>query len=591
MDKNSLTGAILIVLIWIVFSTFFLNSGNDKKQEIDRTQFDSEQSTTKELDVVNQKYTNNKIEIEEPDMYKNLTTGEDGIEILENEKIKLLVNRKGGGIESVFINDYKTYEGEPLDLFSKNSKLNIQFYNKDIINTSDLYFTPSTSGNELRMLLEFDKEKYIEYVYTISDDYLVDFDINFNGINNIINNNYLNLEWEMMTPKTEKSKSNQDMYTGLYYQDNSDKEVDNLSLTKEDEEIIKYKLNWVAFKQQFFSAILIAKDGFDKPITLKSKSNDNENLIKNLYANFEIPIQKNNSQQDINLQFYFGPNHYKTLQKYDAKFEELIPLGWGIFGWVNKYIIINIFDFLSRYITNYGIIILLLTIIIKLSLAPFTYKAFLSQAKMKVLKPEIDKINEKHKGKDPMKLQQATMNFYRKAGVNPMGGCLPMLFQFPILIAMFRFFPASIELRQQSFLWADDLSAYDSIYELAFSIPFYGDHVSLFTLLMTISTLLYTRMNSSMATGQMAQMKWMMYLMPIMFLGFFNNYAAGLSYYYFLANMFTFGQQAIMKTTIDENQLLAQIEENKKKPKKKSNFQKKLEELQKKQEKRLRNRK
>ena len=591
MDKNSLTGAILIVLIWIVFSTFFLNSGNDKKQEIDRTQFDSEQSTTKELDVVNQKYTNNKIEIEEPDMYKNLTTGEDGIEILENEKIKLLVNRKGGGIESVFINDYKTYEGEPLDLFSKNSKLNIQFYNKDIINTSDLYFTPSTSGNELRMLLEFDKEKYIEYVYTISDDYLVDFDINFNGINNIINNNYLNLEWEMMTPKTEKSKSNQDMYTGLYYQDNSDKEVDNLSLTKEDEEIIKYKLNWVAFKQQFFSAILISKDGFDKPITLKSKSNDNENLIKNLYANFEIPIQKNNSQQDINLQFYFGPNHYKTLQKYDAKFEELIPLGWGIFGWVNKYIIINIFDFLSRYITNYGIIILLLTIIIKLSLAPFTYKAFLSQAKMKVLKPEIDKINEKHKGKDPMKIQQATMNFYRKAGVNPMGGCLPMLFQFPILIAMFRFFPASIELRQQSFLWADDLSAYDSIYELGFSIPFYGDHVSLFTLLMTISTLLYTRMNSSMATGQMAQMKWMMYLMPIMFLGFFNNYAAGLSYYYFLANMFTFGQQAIMKTTIDENKLLAQIEENKKKPKKKSNFQKKLEELQKKQEKRLRNRK
>ena len=210
---------------------------------------------------------------------------------------------------------------------------------------------------------------------------------------------------------------------------------------------------------------------------------------------------------------------------------------------------------------------------------------------MKVLKPEIDKINEKHKGKDPMKLQQATMNFYRKAGVNPMGGCLPMLFQFPILIAMFRFFPASIELRQQSFLWADDLSAYDSIYELGFSIPFYGDHVSLFTLLMTISTLLYTRMNSSMATGQMAQMKWMMYLMPIMFLGFFNNYAAGLSYYYFLANMFTFGQQAIMKTTIDENKLLAQIEENKKKPKKKSNFQKKLEELQKKQERRLKNRK
>ena len=242
-------------------------------------------------------------------------------------------------------------------------------------------------------------------------------------------------------------------------------------------------------------------------------------------------------------------------------------------------------------IKSFGIIILLLTLIIKLVLAPFTYKAFLSQAKMKVLKPEIDKINDKHKTKDPMKVQQETMGLYRKAGVNPMGGCLPMLFQFPILIAMFRFFPASIELRQESFLWADDLSAYDSIYNLGFEIPFYGDHVSLFTLLMTISTLLYTRMNSQMATGQMAQMKWMMYLMPIMFLGFFNNYAAGLSYYYFLANMFTFSQMYFMKRLVDEDAILAQLEENKKKPKKKSKFQKKLEDMQKKQEDQIRKRK
>ena len=294
----------------------------------------------------------------------------------------------------------------------------------------------------------------------------------------------------------------------------------------------------------------------------------------------------------MNYQFYFGPNHYKTLQSYNAGFEELIPLGWGIFGWVNQYIIINLFDFLSKYFASYGIIILFLTLIIKVGLSPFTYKAFLSQAKMKVLKPEIEKINAKNKGKDQMKIQQETMNLYRKAGVNPMGGCLPMLFQFPILIAMFRFFPASIELRQESFLWADDLSSYDSIYDLGFSIPFYGDHISLFTLLMTLSTLLYTKMNSSMATGQMAQMKWMMYLMPIMFLGFFNNYAAGLSYYYFLANMFTFTQQYFMMRLIDENVLLAQIEENKKKPAKpKSKFQKKLEEMKRKQEQRMRNRK
>ena len=276
------------------------------------------------------------------------------------------------------------------------------------------------------------------------------------------------------------------------------------------------------------------------------------------------------------------------MESYNSGFEELIPLGWGIFGWVNQYIIINIFDLLNNYFTSFGIIILLLTLIIKLGLSPFTYKAFLSQAKMKVLKPEIETITEKNKGKDQMKVQQETMSLYRKAGVNPMGGCLPMLFQFPILIAMFQFFPASIELRQESFLWADDLSSYDSIYNLGFNIPFYGDHISLFTLLMTISTLLYTRMNSSMATGQMAQMKWMMYLMPIMFLGFFNNYAAGLTYYYFLANMFTMTQQYFMMRFVDEKGILAQIEANKKKPAKpKSKFQKKLEEMQKQQEKKM----
>jgi YidC/Oxa1 family membrane protein insertase len=405
--------------------------------------------------------------------------------------------------------------------------------------------------------------------------------------------NYMNLEWQMKTPQTEKSKSNQDMYTGIQYQYSADKEVDYLSFTSTDEDEINARLNWVAFKQQFFSAILIAKEGFDKPTTLTSiTTNEDSKFIKDLAVNFKIPYQHKTNEQ-LNFQFYFGPNHYKTLKSYNAGFEELVPLGWGIFGWVNKYAIIPIFDFLSKFRFNYGIIILLLTIIIKLALAPFTYRAFLSQAKMKVLKPEIDKINEKLKGKEPMKIQQETMGLYRKAGVNPMGGCLPMLFQFPILIAMFRFFPASIELRQQSFLWADDLSSYDSIYELGFSIPFYGDHISLFTLLMTISTLMYTHMNSStMATGQMAQMKWMMYLMPVMFLGFFNNYAAGLSYYYFLANMFTFTQQYFMKRFIDEDAILAQLEANKKKPAKpKSRFQKKLEKMQKKQEQQMKKRK
>jgi YidC/Oxa1 family membrane protein insertase len=380
------------------------------------------------------------------------------------------------------------------------------------------------------------------------------------------------------------------MYTGIQYQYSADKEVDYLSFTSDDEEKINARLNWVAFKQQFFSAIIIAKDGFEKPTNLVSEKNEKSKYIKDLSAQFELPyLHKTNEQ--LNFQFYFGPNHYKTLKAYNSGFEELIPLGWGIFGWVNQYIIINIFDFLSKYMSNYGLIILLLTIIIKLALSPFTYKAYLSQAKMKVLKPEIDKITEKHKKKDPMKSQQETMALYRKAGVNPMGGCLPMLFQFPILIAMFRFFPASIELRQKSFLWADDLSSYDSIMSLPWDIPFYGDHVSLFTLLMTVSTIMYTRMNSQSMGGQMEQMKWIMYLMPIMFLGFFNNYAAALSYYYFLANIFTFSQQYFMKRFIDEDALLAQLEANKKKPEKpKSKFQKKLENMQRKQEQQMKKR-
>ena len=441
------------------------------------------------------------------------------------------------------------------------------------------------------MRLEADQNHFIDFNYNINDDYLVDFSIDLIGMDELIPNelNYMNLEWQMKTPQTEKSKSNQDMYTGIQFQYQADQEVDYLSFTSDDEEEINSKLAWVAFKQQFFSAIFISKDGFDKPTFLSSSKDENSDYIKNMSAKFELPYS-HSQNEELDFQFYFGPNHYKKLLSYNQKFEELIPLGWGIFGWVNKYIIINIFDFLSKYILNYGIIILILTIIIKLVLAPFTYKAYLSQAKMKVLKPEIDKITEKHKSKDPMKAQQETMGLYRKAGVNPMGGCLPMLFQFPILIAMFRFFPASIELRQEAFLWADDLSAYDSIYNLGFEIPFYGDHISLFTLLMTVSTLLYTRMNSQMATGQMAQMKWMMYLMPIMFLGFFNNYAAGLSYYYFLANMFTFSQQYFMKKFIDEDAILRQLEENKKKPKKKSNFQKKLEDMQKKQEQKMKKR-
>jgi len=598
-DKNSLTGFVLMFLILLIFNFYFLPTNEEISEQKEDVKTENNISEPKSINTDKIELTSDEKE-KKYGVFSNSAESEFNEYVIENDKIKVVVSNKGGRINSVTIKEgpnkkqYKTYDGNELEIFNSDSSLfNLNFSTGISINTKDLFFNPTQiSKDEITMRLEVDSSHFIDFNYKLKEDYLVDFDINLIGMNEVIPNelNFMNLQWQMKTPQTEKSRENQDMYTGIYYQYFADKDdIDYLGYTNSDDiEKISNKLSWIAFQQQFFSSILVAENGI-KNTNLSSIKEENSDYVKNLSAEFEIDYN-HNDYENIGFQFYFGPNHYKQLQSYNKNFEEIIPLGWGIFGWVNKYIIINIFDFLSRFFSNYGLIIFLLTVIIKLALSPFTYKAYLSQAKMKVLKPEIDKITEKHKQKDPMKAQQETMNFYRKAGVNPMGGCLPMLFQFPILIAMFRFFPASIELRSESFLWADDLSAYDSILDLPFEIPFYGDHVSLFTLLMTISTLLYTRMNSQMATGQMAQMKWMMYLMPIMFLGFFNNYAAGLSYYYFLANMFTFSQQFLMRRFIDDEALLKEIEENKKKPRKKSKFQKRLEEMQKMQEQKMKQR-
>jgi YidC/Oxa1 family membrane protein insertase len=311
--------------------------------------------------------------------------------------------------------------------------------------------------------------------------------------------------------------------------------------------------------------------------------------LRTLSASLTLPID-NADDTEVGMRMYLGPNKYNRLNKYEGlEMEDMIPLGGTFLSWINKFAVIPVFDLLETRIANYGIIILVLTLLLKLVLFPLSYRSYMSSAQMRVLKPEVDEIGKKFPDqKDAMKKQQATMDLYRKAGVNPMAGCVPMLLQLPILIALFRFFPASIELRQQSFLWADDLSTYDSVLDLPFNIPFYGDHVSLFTLLMTISTLIYTRINNQMmSTGnQLPGMKTMMYLMPIMFLGFFNSYSSGLSYYYFLANMITFGQMYIFRQVINEDKLRAKIEANKKKPRKKSSFQRRLEEMQKQQRKR-----
>ena len=517
-------------------------------------------------------------------------SGSDNAIIIENDKLELHISPKGGRIIGAILKEYQTSDSLPLNLVDKDSSsFNLQFFSENrFINTEDLYFTPNDhSKNSVKMKLMAEGNRYLEYTYTLKEgDYMMDLHINSKGLNSLIpsNQNTLELNWVVNLPHTEKSLDNERMYSTVYFKYLND-EVDYLSETKDDEEQLSGKAQWIGFKHQFFSSVIINNNGFERSAIVKAKTNEgSKRFVRQLSANISLPYT-HKTKESIPLQLYFGPNHYQSLATYNMDMERMIPLGWGIFRWVNKYAVIPMFNWLDNSITNYGIIILLMTIIIKMALAPFTLKAYKSQAKMKVLKPEMDKIQEKHKDKDPLKAQQEVMALYKKTGVSPLGGCLPMLLQMPILFAMFRFFPASIELRQKSFLWADDLSSYDSIMSLPFEIPFYGDHVSLFTLLMTISTIIYTRMNSQMSGPQMAQMKWIMYLMPIMFLGFFNNYAAGLSYYYFLANMITFGQQFVMrKFFIDENAIIAQIENNKKKPVKKSKFQKRLEEMARKQQ-------
>jgi len=436
--------------------------------------------------------------------------------------------------------------------------------------------------------LKAGENKYLEFLYTLKgNSNSLDFKVNLVGMDDVIsaNTRYLNLDWGIYVPRQEKSLKNERINTTIYYKYLND-EVDYLSETSDERETLQTKVRWIAFKQQFFTSFLVAETSFDKPTYIETVTDENSNdYVKLMTANFAIPYD-HRPQEEFEMMFYFGPNYYKTLESYDLAFEDVIPLGWGIFGWMNMGVIIPLFNFLGKYIDSYGIIILLLTIIIKVLLFPLMYKSYLSTAKMRVVKPQVDIIGEKYpKKEDAMKKQQAVMALYKKTGVNPLGGCLPMLVQMPILIAMYRFFPSSIELRQESFLWADDLSSYDSIYDFpgGFSIPFYGDHVSLFTLLMTAATLLSVKMNSEMSGGgqmNMPQMKVMMYMMPVMFLGFFNDFAAALSYYYFVATMITFGQQYLMRRFVDEEAILKKIEQQKQKPApKKSNFQKKLEKM------------
>jgi YidC/Oxa1 family membrane protein insertase len=519
--------------------------------------------------------------------------GENKTILLENELMKVHVATRGGRIASVELKNYKTHEGKPLILFYPDSSKQSLTFDAGTrkLSTDTMYFT--TEGTDIKVQGEDEKElslrmyagdksKYIEYIYSIKgNDYMMGYRINIGGMQNIISASAktLRLDIQMKAPVQEKHHETEATASTVYFE-NIEGSVDKISETSEENLILETNTKWVGLKQQFFTCSFIADNSFAANSSIETKNTaDSSAFVKDLSASMLIPYN-HASAESFGMRVYFGPNHYQTLKKYDLNLERQINLGWKIFGWINRFLVIPIFNFLSGFNMNYGMIILVLTIILKLLLLPIAYRTVLSSAKMRVLKPEIDELNEKHKNDDPMKKQQATMALYKKAGVNPMAGCIPVLLQMPILMALFSFFPASIELRQQGFLWAEDLSTYDSVYNFGFSIPWYGDHVSLFAILMTLSTLLYTWSNSQLmgTSNQMPGMKWMMYLMPILFLGFLNNYSAGLSWYYFLANMITFGQTWVMqKYVIDSDALHKKIQENKTKPVKVSKFQQRLE--------------
>ena len=609
MDRNTITGLVVIALILIGYSYFMSPSKEELKamhvrDSIARVEAQRAAALEKErqADFAAQQQNTETQQAGTEAIFK-----QDSLPVeqytLENNKIKLHINTKGGCIDYVDLKGYRTHDSLPLILWKDHkSSMGLNFYarNKQI-NTADLIFVPITNQIELiaevadqvlTMRAYVDENKYLEFEYKLApDSYMVDFNINTYNLNDVIasNTNFLTLYWGVDMPQLEKSRDFESRYTGVYY-NFSNNDVEHLSLTGDEKVDLPTSVKWVAYKQQFFSSVLIANESFPN-VLVSTANNTTPGFLKTADAEISLPYS-GKAIEKYDMRFYFGPNSYPTLREYgkDIELPKLVDLGWKWIAWFNRYVVIPIFNFLETNVTlNYGLIIFLLTLIIKLVLFPLTYKSYMSQAKLRVLKPQIDEINKKIPADKAMERQQAVMKLYKKAGVNPMGGCLPMLLQMPILIALFYFFPGAIELRQKSFLWATDLASYDSIATLPFTIPFYGNHVSLFCLLMTITNILYMWYNSKNQpqNDQMKGMQVMMYIMPIMFLFIFNSYSSGLSYYYFIATLITIVQTWAIRKFVNDEKLLKQIELAKTKPVKKSKFQQKLEEMQRMQEQRM----
>jgi len=620
MDKNTTIGFILIAIILIGFS--WLNKPSEEQLAARKRYNDSialvNQAKEQGMKKIEEEQTaatpEQKVTTTENDPFAAILNGEEEFVTLENDLLKLTFSNKGGFVYSAQLKEFKTHDSLPLILFDGKDEnhFNLAFLtsNNRILNTGELYFKPfvtkTDSTDNLTMRLTIDSASYIDFNYTLpKDNYMMDIAIVPHNMQQILDsrNQGVELTWTGKIRQQEKSRKFEGRYTTLNFKYTGD-DMERLSESKNDRKQGAGKINWIAFKDQFFSTVLIAENSFNSGTFESTVAKSTSPYLKSYNARTSLNVDAGGEATKLKL--YCGPNQYKILNAYNKtqpeeqdawELEELIPLGWSLFRWISQWLIIPIFNFFGKYISNYGIIILLLTIVIKIILLPFTFKSYMSTAKMRVLKPQIDEINEKIPADKAMERQQATMNLYQRAGVNPMSGCLPMLLQMPILFAMFSFFPASIELRQESFLWAKDLSSYDPIVSwdvyIPFITPYFGNHISLFCLLMTITNIIYTKINMSSQgnSQQMPMMKWMMYLMPVMFLFIFNDYASGLSYYYFISLLITIGQTYLFRLFVDEDKLLKQLEANKKKPKKKSGFMARLEEAQRIQQQQLKQQK
>ena len=635
MDKNTILGFVLIALIIVGFSVL------NKPTEVEIAQqarYSDSIALVEQIRIQSEVAANNAKPTDSRDSltvsdstaatdfadafgaFSTAAKGEEKFYTLENKLVKLTLSNKGGRICAAELKNYRTHNSLPLILFKADESamgFTLVTNNNRVLNSSELYFEPVSAitkdakGNQTLILrLKTAGDAYMDFAYTLpADNYMLSFGVKANNMNTVMpsGTNFLEMHWTSKIRQQEKGRQFEERYSAIEFKYVAD-DLDKLSQSENEEKKIDNKVKWIAFKDQFFSSILISNDAFTST-SLKSKlENADSEYLKSYEANMTVPFDPT-GKEPTTFNLFFGPNQYKILSAYDKgvdsdlklQLNKLIPLGWGIFGWVNQYAIIPMFNFFSQFMGNFGLIILLMTIAIKMILLPLTYKSYMSSAKMRVLKPEIDEINARIPADKAAERQKATMELYGKVGVSPMSGCIPTLLQMPILFALFSFFPAAFELRQESFLWATDLSAYDSIFSWNAYIPlistYFGNHISLFCLLMTVTSIVSTKLN--MATTPTndamggAMMKWMMYLMPVMFMFMFNSYASGLSYYYFVSTLITIIQTYAIRATVDEKQLLAQLhaKRNTKKPGKKSGFMDRLEKMQHEQQKAIKARK